>query len=79
MPILGKLQLGKNGLTENFIVTLKSHFENHSNIKIAVLKGADRTQIKEYEKQILDKLGPNYTARTIGFTINVKRWRSAQR
>ena len=75
MPVLSKIQLGKAGLTQTFLQTLKSNFENHKDVKISVLKSAERTQIKEYEKNILKSLGPNYTARTIGFTINVKRWR----
>ena len=75
MPTLAKIQLGKNGLTENFIQTLKSHFENHKDVKVSVLKSAERTEIKNYAKEILEKLGPNYTARTLGFTINVKKWR----
>lgn len=34
------MQLGKLGLTENFILTLKKHFEKHKNIRISVLKSA---------------------------------------
>ncbi len=79
MPSLSKTQLGKQGLTDNFIQTLKSHFEKHKDVKVSVLKSAERTEIKEYKKKILEKLGPNYTARTIGFTINVKKWRKPRK
>ncbi len=74
--MLSKVQLGKNGITENFIATLKSHFERHRDVRIQVLKAAreDKT-MKEYEAEILKKLGKNYTARTIGFVIKLKRWR----
>ena len=77
----GKVQLGKNGLTENFIATLKNHFEKHKNVKIVVLKstGREREKVKEYSKEILEKLGEKYTVKVVGFTIFVKKWRKPMR
>lgn len=75
MPVLAQIQLGKNGITENFIKTLKSYFKNHGTVKISVLKSAGRENIKKYSEEILEKLGKNYTTRVIGFIINLKRWR----
>lgn len=77
MEKIGKMHLGKNGITENFIETLKSHFKNHKNIKISVLKSGtrDREKLRQMTEEILDKLGKNFTARIIGFTIVVKKWR----
>jgi RNA-binding protein YhbY len=74
-------QLGKNGITNNFIETLKSHFKNHENIKISVLKGAghEKEKIRKYSEELLDKLGKNYTSKIIGFTIVVKKWRKPMR
>lgn len=74
---LGQLQLGKNGITENFLGTLKSYFKNHKNVKISVLKSAghEKNKVKIYAEEILGELGNNYTARVIGFTINVKKWK----
>jgi len=76
--MLSKVQLGKNGITENFISTLQSHFQKHRDVRIQVLKSAreDRDSMKKYEKKLLEKLGKNYTARTIGFVIKLKRWRT---
>jgi len=79
MPILSRIQLGKAGVTENFLTTLKSHFKNHKDVKISVLSSAGRENIKKYEQQILESLGITYTARTLGFTIAVKKWRKPQR
>ena len=77
MKILCKIQLGKQGITENFIETLKNHFKNHGNVKVCVLKSAghDKKKVKEYSEEILGKLGKKYTARIVGFTIFVKKWR----
>jgi len=74
-----EMQLGKNGITDNFIKTLKNGFTFHENVRISVLKSAGRRKekIKEYEEEILNKLGNNYTARRIGFTIVMKKWRRA--
>ena len=76
-----QLQLGKNGVTHEFLVTLKSHFENHDNVRLSVLKSAtrDRAELQKITDEILDKLGKNYTAKVIGFTIALRRWRRAVR
>jgi RNA-binding protein YhbY len=76
-----EMQLGKNGLTEGFVSTLKVNFQNHDNVRISVLKSAghEREKIKEYSEKLLEKLGNNYTARLIGFKIILKKWRKAKR
>ena len=77
MEKIGNMHLGKNGVTTNFIETLKSHFKNHKNMRISVLKSAtrNREELKKMSEKILDKLGKNFTARIIGYTIVVKKWR----
>jgi len=74
-----EMQLGKHGVTDNFIKTLKNGFTFHENVRISVLKNAGHTKqkIKGYKEEILNKLGNNYTARIIGFTIVLKKWRRA--
>ena len=75
------IQLGKKGITENFILTLKSHFQKHKNVKISVMKSAvhEKQKIKEYSNEMLEKLGKNYTAKVVGFTIFLKKWRKEVR
>jgi len=77
----GQVQLGKNGISKNFIETLIGHFKKHENVKVSILKSAGRSkkQVKEYTEEILHVLGNTYTARTVGFTIFLKRWRRAVR
>lgn len=76
-----EIQIGKNGVTENFINSLKNNFKTHINVRISVLKssGRDREKIKEMAEQIREKLGNNYTAKIIGFTIILKKWRKPVR
>jgi RNA-binding protein YhbY len=81
MQSIGKVQLGKQGITENFIQTLKGHFEKYKNVKVSVMKsaGRDREKVRGYAEVILEKLGNHFTARVIGFTIVLKKWRKAVR
>ena len=77
MQKISNIQMGKNGITDNFIVGLKDQFKKSENVKISVLKSftRDRKKLKEYSEEIIEKLGKNYTSRVIGFTIVVKKWR----
>jgi len=81
MPGIGYLQLGKQGISDNFIETLKSYFKKHKNIKVSVLKSLTRNKIevKKFADEILEKLGEKYTAKIIGFTIVLKKWRKPVR
>jgi len=76
-----EMQLGKNGITENFIQTMKNHFEKRETIRLSVLKSAghEKEKVKKYSEEILDKLGKNYTAKIIGFKIILRKWRKARR
>lgn len=76
---LAQIQIGKQGITDNFIETLKGYFKNHKNVKISVLKSArpegkkGKETVKEYSDKISSKLGNNFNIRTIGFTIAIKK------
>ena len=72
-----KTQLGKNGLTEGFIESLKNSFKTYETARISILKSATRSR-EESEKiaeDICKALGKNYTCKIIGFTILVRKWR----
>ena len=75
MPIR-QLQLGKKGLTKDFIETLKKHFEKAKTIKISVLKSCcrDKSELKKMEQEILKQLGENYHSRSIGYAINLRKF-----
>lgn len=78
-----ELQLGKKGLTDEFIEDIKQRFEKMklNNIKISVLKsarGEGRGDVKRYAEQIEQLLGEKFTTRVIGFSIFIKKWRKAR-
>ena len=85
MAAITNMQIGKQGLTSNFIESLKNHFKNHQNVKISVLRNAvpdnssKKEKVKEYSEKILLELGNKYTSRVIVFTINLKKWRKEVR
>jgi len=81
MATLAKIQLGKNGLTDNFILTLENHFKKYNNVKVSVLKSCcrDKEELKEISNKILEKVGKNYTLKIIGYTLAIKKWRKPVR
>ena len=78
-----EIQLGKKGLTNEFLEDLKSRFENKKidNIKISVLKSAreSKADVKKYGQEVADFLGDKFTFRVLGFSIFVKKWRKARK
>jgi RNA-binding protein YhbY len=75
------VQLGKQGVSENFIAMLTGHFQNHKQVRISVLKNArkDKNDVRTYADEIIKRLGERYTAKTIGFTIIVRKWKNPVR
>ncbi len=77
-----EVQLGKNGLTKEFLEDLKKRFEKKSNmdIKIHVLQSAreSKEDVKKYAEEIKEFLGEKYTYKIIGFSIFLKKWRKAR-
>lgn len=78
-----EMQLGKNGLTQNFLEEIKKRFEKTEikNIKISVLKSAreSRDDVKKYADELRNYLGNKFTYRIIGFSIFLKKWRKEQK
>jgi len=78
---MGKIiitQIGKKGITENFIETLKNSFKKNRIIRISFLKSArkkGKKDVKKYAEEIEKKLGINYKTRMIGYVIIVKKFR----
>ena len=77
-----EIQLGKKGLPSEFIEDIEKRLEKHRNItlKISVLKSAreSKKDVKKYADELIEKLGEKYTARTLGFSIFLKKWRKAR-
>lgn len=75
-----KMQLGKKGLTPGFIETLRTSFVNSDSARISLLKSStrDREEVKKWAEKIVSDLGKNFTYKTIGYTIVIRKWRKAR-
>ncbi len=72
-----QLQIGKNGLTQNFIDQVKRLFEKEERLKVSILKSAcrDKKEAAEIAEKLADALGNNYAYRLIGYVITINRFR----
>ena len=75
-----ELQIGKKGLTPEFIEDIKKKFVNVENIRVSVLSSATRekAELIRIREEILKALGKKFTCRTIGYTLVFKKWRKAR-
>ncbi len=70
-----KFQIGKFGLTDNVVESLRSAFKTHDRIRISVLKNAvrDKSKVRDIADELARKLGNKhdygYRHIIIGFTI----------
>lgn len=71
----GKFQIGKRGLTDNFIETMRISFKTHKQLRISVLKAAspNKVKVKEIAEEISQKLPFPTKYRILGFTIIIRR------
>lgn len=79
-----KYQMGKAGLTDNFIQTVKSGFVNHKIAKIALLKTStrDKEEMKKMAEEICKKLEDEksrYVSKIIGFTLVISKFRNKKK
>ena len=79
MPLI-QLQIGKNGLTGEFIEKLRKVFLKDNHVRISLLKssGRDRDITREWAEKIVSSLGTNYKYNIIGFTIALRKLRRAK-
>lgn len=83
MKQIKKFQMGKNGLTPEFVGQLKHFFDKSGTefIKVEILKSCCRDK-KEAEKiglELVDALGKNYTFKLVGYVLSLRKWRKSKR
>jgi len=72
-----KIQIGKNGLTEEFIDQVKSLFTNEKMIKISILKSAcrDKNEAKKIAEKLIVELGKKYDYKLVGYVLTISKFR----
>lgn len=78
--VVTNVQLGKAGISDNFIETIRNSFKRHSTVKVSVLQSfsRDKADIKKAATEICEGIGTEkfeYKSRIIGFTITLFRFR----
>ena len=70
-----KFQIGKNGISPGTIESLNLYLKTHNQIRISVLKSAERVKakIKEMAEEISNKIEYNSRHKIIGFTIILRK------
>jgi RNA-binding protein YhbY len=73
--MVGEIQLGKQGVTENFIKTLQTYFVKNKVVKISVLQAlsTDKKEIKKLAEEISEKLSGTFDIKLIGHKIILRR------
>ena len=72
---IANFQLGKNGLTDGVLQSLKLALKYHKQVRISVLKSAtrDRSELQEMAEKIKSSMPAKCAYRIIGFTIILKK------
>lgn len=70
-----QFQIGKQGLTENTILSLNNAFKHHSQVRVSVLKSATRNkeEIIKIAENICEKTEKRSAYKIIGYTIILMR------
>ena len=76
-----RLQLGKNGLSAEFIEQVKVLFKKQKILKITILKSAykDKKEAKETATELMESLGKKYDYKLIGYVLTIMKFRKNQR
>jgi RNA-binding protein YhbY len=70
-----KFQIGKAGLTEGVVESLKLYFKNVKVVRVSVLRNCAPTKdkVKQIADELVQRLGEGYRYATVGFTIILRR------
>ena len=81
MKQIKRLQLGKAGLSPEFIEQVKSIFEKETLVKISILKSAcrDKKDAEKIGKDLVEALGKKYDYKLVGYVLTVVKYRKSQR
>ena len=77
MKPIKRFQIGKKGLTEEFIEHLKNAFKDSNLVKVSILKSACRTKedAEKIGKEIISALGKKFNYKLIGYVLTIRKFR----
>ena len=76
-----KMQIGKNGLTPEFIEQVKTIFVNERMLKVNILKSAcrDKAEAKNIADDLVEALGKKFDYKLVGYVLTISKFRKEQR
>ena len=79
MKPIKRLQMGKKGMTPEFINQVKGIFEKERVLKITILRSASRNkeEVKKMGDELVAMLGNKYKYRLIGYVLTLMRFRKS--
>lgn len=74
-PTIAKFQIGKQGITPNFIQTVAGALKDRRQVRVAALpsSGRNASNMKDLAKQLCDNMPFPCATKVIGFTIILLR------
>ena len=71
-----KFQIGKKGLTEEFIKQIETTFKTCRKVKIDILKSAcrDKDEAKQIAENLIERLGKNFDYKLIGYVLTILKF-----
>ena len=81
MKPIKKFQIGKKGLTPEFVEQVRKCFERREIIKISILSSVckNKKDAQDISDKLEKELGEKFTSKIIGHTLNVRKWRKNKR
>lgn len=73
-----KFQIGKKGLTDEFIRQIETTFSTCRKVKIDILKSAcrDKKEAKEIADKLIERLGKKFDYKMVGYVLTVMKFNS---
>ena len=80
MRPIKSLQLGKNGLTDEFVGQVRRIFETEKMLKVSILKSycRDKDEASQIGQGLVGKLGRRFGFKLIGYVLTITKYRREQ-
>jgi len=81
MKPVKRFQMGKNGLSDEFVEQIRSAFKGEEVVKISILRSAcrDKKDAKKIADDLVDMLGKKFIYKMVGYVLTVRRFRKEMR
>ena len=81
MKPVRQLQMGKAGLSPEFVEQVRSVFDTDKLVKISILRSCcrDKSDARRIGEELVERLGPKFGFKLVGYVLTVVKFRKDQR